>query len=111
MKLKDIPRLKQQVISMLPVTQAEMWKALGISSKDGSELTGYLLADKLIKRTKIKIDSKWTFLLESANENGHSEKIGFSVFLSGDKFSPCCGCEKDCVPADCLQLEEWIISK
>ncbi len=95
---------------MLPVSQAEMWKALGISSKEGSELIGYLLGDKLIRRTRIKTDGKWTFLLESANGNGHAKKTGFFVLLSGDRFSPCCGCEKDCVPKSCMQLAEWVIS-
>ncbi|HWR26653.1 MAG TPA: Lrp/AsnC family transcriptional regulator [candidate division Zixibacteria bacterium] len=96
---------------MLPVSQAEMWKALGISSREGSELIGYLLGDKLIRRTRIKTDGKWTFLLESANGNGHPKKTDYSILLSGDRFSPCCGCEKDCVPASCMQLAEWVISK
>ena len=111
MKIKDIPRLKQQVMSILPITQAEMWKALGINSKDGSELIGYMLNERLIKRTIIKIGSSRTFLLESANGNGHAKRIGYSVLLSGDKFSPCCGCEKDCVPAYYNQLIEWVVSK
>lgn len=111
MKIKDILRLQEQVISMLPVSQAEMWKALGISSKEGSELIGYLLGEKLIRRTRIKTDGKWTFLLESANWNGHAKKIDFSALLYGGKFSPCCGCEKDCVPADCMQLNEWLVGK
>jgi hypothetical protein len=44
------PRFKEQVMSMLSVTQAEIWKALGISSKDGSEIIGYLylLDEKII---------------------------------------------------------------
>jgi len=111
MKIKDIPRLKQQVMSILPITQAEMWKALGINSKDGSELIGYMLNERLIKRTIIKIGSRRTFLLESANGNGHAKRIDYSVLLSGDKFSPCCGCVEDCVPANCRQLAEWVISK
>lgn len=111
MKIKDIPRLKQQVMSILPITQAEMWKALGINSKDGSELIGYMLNERLIKRTIIKIGSSRTFLLESANGTGHAKKTDFSVLLSGGKFSPCCGCEKDCVPAGCMQLAQWVIAK
>lgn len=109
MKIKDIPGLKQQVISMLPVTQAEMWKVLGISSKDASELIGHMLGNKLIKRTKIKINGKWTFLLESTNGNGRAAKIDFSVLLSGNKFLPCCGCEEFCAPVKCTKLKEWVI--
>lgn len=110
MKIKDIPRFKEQVIGMLPVTQAQMWKALGISSKDGSELIGYLLNEKIIKRTAINIKGKRTFLLESANGNDRSRKTDYSVLLYGDRFSPCCGCEVDCIPIDCIRLTEWIVS-
>jgi hypothetical protein len=94
---------------MLPVTQAEMWKALGISSKDGSELIGYLLNEKIVKRTAIKIDGKRTFLLESANGNGHAKRIDYSALLASGKFSPCCGCGTECVPADCMRLIEWLV--
>lgn len=109
MKIKEIPRLREQVMSMLPVTQAEMWKALGISSKEGSELIRYMLDGKLVKRSRTKIEGKWTFLLESANGNRYAKKIDYSILLSDDKFSPCCGCEKDCMPANCMQLTEWVV--
>jgi DNA-binding Lrp family transcriptional regulator len=111
MKIKDIPGLKEQVLNMLPVTQARMWKALGISSKDGSELIKYMLNDKVIKRTITTIEGKRTFLLESENGNPNAKKIDYSVMLSGDKFSPCCRCEEDCVPVDCVRLTEWVIGK
>jgi hypothetical protein len=110
MKLKDIPRLEEQVMSMLPIAQIEMRKALGLSSQEGSELIGHMLKDKLINRTIIKIEGKRTFLLERRNGNGHSEKTDYSALLSKGKFSPCSGCEKDCVPANCKQLVEWVVS-
>ncbi len=110
MKIKDIPRLEEQVMSLLPIPQIEMRKALGLSSQDGSELIGHMLKDKLINRTIIKIEGKRTFLLERRNGNGHSKKTDYSALLSGDKFSPCSGCDKDCVPANCKQLVEWVVS-
>ncbi len=109
MKIKDIPRLEEQVMSMLPIAQIEMRKALGLSSQDGSELIGYMLKDKLINRTLINIEGKRTFLLERRNGNGHSKKTDYSALLSGDRFLPCCGCEKECVPEHCKQLTEWVI--
>jgi Lrp/AsnC family leucine-responsive transcriptional regulator len=110
MKIKDIPRLEEQVISMLPITQIEMRKALGLSSQDGSELIGHMLKEKLINRTIIEIEGGRTFLLERKNGNGHSKKTDYSVLLSGDKFSPCSGCKKECVPAYCEQLTEWVVA-
>lgn len=46
---------------MLPVTQAEIWKALGISSKDGSELIGYLylLDEKIISEPDCMRLTEW----------------------------------------------------
>ncbi len=111
MKIKDIPRLEEQVMSMLPIAQLEMRRALGLSSQDSSELIGHMLKDKLINRTIINIEGKRTFLLERKNGNGHSKKIDYSVLLSGDKFLPCCGCERECVPAYCKQLTAWVVSK
>ncbi len=98
-------------MSILPIAQIEMRRALGLSSQDGSELIGYMLKDKLINRTIINIEGKRTFLLERRNGNGHSKKIDYSALLSGGKFSPCSGCEKDCAPAYCNQLIEWVVSK
>jgi hypothetical protein len=111
MKIKDIPRLEEQVMSMLPIAQLEMRRALGLSSQEGSELIGHMLKDKLINRTAIKTEGVRTFLLERRNGNGHSKKTDYSALLSGDKFSPCSGCEKDCVPANCKQLIEWVVNK
>ncbi len=108
MKIKDIPRLKEHVMSMLPVTQADVWKPLGLNSQDGSELIKFMLYDKLIKRTRVKIEGKETFLLERANGNGSAKKIDFTVLLSGNKFSPCCGCEEYCLPANCMKLTAWV---
>ncbi len=107
MKIKDIPRLEEQVMSMLPVTQTEIWKTLGIGHRDGAELIGIMVKENLIKRTKIER----TFLLERRNGNGHSKKTDYSALLSEGKFSPCSGCEKDCVPAYCEQLTGWVVSK
>lgn len=103
MKIKDIPGLREEVLKMLPITQTEMWKTLGIGHRDGAELIGIMVKENLIKRTKIKN----TFLLESAN--GKKPKISFSILLSASRFSPCYGCEKECMPASCMQLTEWVI--
>ncbi len=110
MRIKEIPGLIEQVTSMLPVTQAEMWKVLGISSKEGSELIKYMLDGKYVKRSRTKIDGKWTFLLECVNGNRHAKKIDYTILLSGDKFPPCCGCKKDCMPANCMHLTDWVVA-
>lgn len=106
MKVKDIPALKQRVLDMLPVTQADMWKTLGISHRDGSQLIGIMVKENLVKKTKVDK----TYLLESMNGNKEKEKkVDFSVLLSKDKFSPCCGCEIECDPTHCQKLMDWIM--
>ena len=109
MKVKEIPVLKQRVLDILPITQAEMWKVLGINHRDGSQLVGIMVKENLIKKTK----ADKTYLLESINghENIKKKKADFNALLSKDKFSPCCGCELECDPGECRKLTDWIMSE
>lgn len=70
MKVKDIPILEKKILNMLPITQTEVWKTLGINSRDGSRIISNMIDKGLIKRTK----ADRTFLIEIQNENGHGEK-------------------------------------
>lgn len=109
MKTKDVPILKQKVLEILPITQAEVWKKLGIDSREGSELITIMLGEHIIKRTK----KDKTFLIERLDGNGHikdDHKEGFSVLLSkSGKFSPCSGCDLVCDPTECRLLTIWLL--
>lgn len=106
MKIKDIPILKQKVLEMLPITQAEIWKVLGIDHRDVSRLVGVMVKEHIIKKTRVDR----SFLLEKNNSNEHKNKICLEeVLLSHGKFSPCCGCELECDPGQCQKLAEWIM--
>lgn len=121
MKVKDIPILKQKVLAMLPIKQSEVWKTLGIDSRDCSHIIGDMVKENLI--TKKKADK--TFLLErisisgNGNDNGNGEnkdkevekkKIDSTVLLSKEgRFAPCCGCQLECIPAKCNILTKWIL--
>ena len=105
MKVKDIPIFKQKVLCALPITQAEVSKMLGIDHRDTSKLIGVMLKDHIIKRTR----ADRTFLLEKNGSDIQEKKIDFNVLLSGDKFSPCCGCDLDCDPVNCNKLTVWIM--
>lgn len=120
MKTQDIPALKEKVMGMLPITQAEIWKNLGINSKDASVLISIMVDEHLIKKTK----TAKTFLIEKINGDGQDkveeetdqeyakdEKVTFKdVLLSGrGEFSPCCGClELVCNADTCRLLTKWI---
>ena len=71
MKTKDLPDLKQKVLDMLPITQSEMWKKLGIPNRDGSSLVNIMLKENLITRKK----QDKSFLLERSNGNGNKKLI------------------------------------
>lgn len=108
MKVKDIPIFKQKTLDMLPITQAEVWKKLGINSRDGSELISIMLEEHLIKRTK----QYNTFLVERLNGDRKAEKKKKSflvLFSKNGKFSPCCGCLLDCNALTCKRLHNWLI--
>jgi hypothetical protein len=103
MKAKDIPSFEQQVLGMLPITQAEAWKCLGIGHRDGSALVSIMLGENLIKKTRFKK----TFIIEIKNEE--SKKPESSPLLSNEgKFSPCCGCGRECELNKCELLTEWL---
>jgi len=109
MKAEDIPFLKKKVLDMLPITQSEMWKTLGIGHRDGSKLINIMLKEELIKRKRYD----GTFLIERLDEKEKSEESEYSKYsplLSKDgKFSPCCGCARDCNIQTCELLTEWVI--
>ena len=103
MKTKEIPSLEQQVLGMLPITQAEVWKCLGIGHRDGSSLVSIMIGENLIKKKRFK----GTFILE--RKDGDNKKPEHSPLLSNEgKFSPCCGCERICEPDKCELLVEWV---
>lgn len=102
MKAQEIPDLKEKVLGLLPITQADMWKNLGINRRDASKLVSIMINEGLIERTRIN----GTYLLEEKKKR----KKGFAVLLSeSGKFSPCCGCELDCEAEICTKLRQWLI--
>lgn len=104
-KKRDASLVKQKIFDILPITQSDMWKKLGIGRRYGSKLVDAMLKDGLINRTKV--DN--TFLLEKAGEIAHKKEKDFSVLLSNQsKFSPCCGCMIECDPGTCNMLTEWL---
>lgn len=111
MKTKDIPMLKEKILGILPITQAEIWKNLGIKRRDVSSLINVMVDDGLVKKTKVG----GTFLVESLNGGNRrkkhkiDKKKGLSLLLSkSKKFSPCTGCAIDCDPPRCYALDKWI---
>lgn len=49
---KDVPVLKLKVLDMVPVSQANVWKKLGIDYRDGSDLINMMIKEGLVVKTK-----------------------------------------------------------
>ncbi len=72
MKRRDIPLFKQEVLDILPITQADMWKTLDISIRNGSDLAKIMLEEGLITRRK----ERGQLLLEKMGEDAHTMNNG-----------------------------------
>jgi predicted transcriptional regulator len=89
------------------ILQSEMWKRLGLSSREGSRLAHRFEERGTIERRKVLHEGRWTYKLYSKRQ---------PVSLDSIKNSPCLTCEEidKCFlegarsPIRCEQLTEWI---
>ena len=89
------------------VLQSEMWKKLGVSSREGSRLALKFEEKGVIERRKVLHGGRWTYKLHSKRQ---------PVTLTSIRGCPCLSCKDidKCVlggsrsPISCGQLTEWI---
>jgi len=89
------------------VLQSEMWKKLGVSSREGSRLALKLEEKGVIERRKVLHNGRWTYVLHSRRQ---------LVTIDSVKGCPCLMCEdiEKCGPGglrsplNCVRLTEWI---
>ncbi len=87
--------------------QSEMWKKLGVSSREGSRLALKFEEKGVIERRKVLHEGRWTYKLYSKRK---------LVTLDSIKDCPCLPCVEidKCFPRgsksplNCSQLTEWI---
>jgi hypothetical protein len=65
MKAKDMLVLKQKILDMLPINQADIWKRFNIGRWECSDLISAMIKENLVIKTK----SGKSFYIESANED------------------------------------------
>jgi len=97
----SVDYLKKKVLEILPITQVNMWKTLGISDRDGSNLVNIMLEEKLITRKK----QNRSFLLEGVDikRKKDKNKVDYMATLSRkNRFAPCCGCALECDATMCI---------
>ncbi|KON31274.1 hypothetical protein AC482_01230 [miscellaneous Crenarchaeota group-15 archaeon DG-45] len=89
------------------VLQSEMWKKLGVSSREGSRLALKFEEKGVVERRKILHNGRWTYALHSRRQ---------PVTIDSLKGCPCLKCEEidKCVPGgmmspvSCGRLTDWI---
>jgi len=87
--------------------QSDMWRGLGVSSREGSRLAIKFEEKGVVERRKVLHDGRWTYKLYSKVK---------PVTIDTIKDCPCVACDEinRCVPGGllspigCRQLTEWI---
>jgi hypothetical protein len=88
------------------ILQSELWKVLGLTSRDGSRIASRLEKRKLIKRERVLERGRWTYKLLP---------LVIPIDTGSIEDAPCIRCpdEDKCFldgevsPLTCLKIEKW----
>lgn len=88
------------------ILQSELWKVLGLTSRDGSRIASRLEKRRLIKREKVLEKGRWTYKLLP---------LVIPIDTGSIEDAPCIRCpdEERCFidgevsPLTCLKIESW----
>ncbi|MFP3265026.1 MAG: Lrp/AsnC family transcriptional regulator [Acidilobus sp.] len=94
--------------------QSELWKTLGISSREGSRLVLRLMRRGMIKREEVTVNGRRTYKLYAVEVG--TPKFSISVDVSSILDIPCAACPRinECGaggfydPSTCPLLEAWL---
>jgi DNA-binding Lrp family transcriptional regulator len=98
------------------IVQSELWKMLGVDSKEGSKIVLRLLRRGLIARKEINHNGRKTYVLMVAH---HSEERGIDISIDDVIQIPCftceylyleCGDTSKLNPSNCVKLDNFIKS-
>jgi DNA-binding Lrp family transcriptional regulator len=92
------------------ILQSELWKVLGLTSRDGSRIASRLEKRRLIKREKVLEKGRWTYKLLP---------LVIPIDTGSIEDAPCIRCpdEEKCFvdgeisPLTCLKIEGWYSSE
>jgi hypothetical protein len=92
------------------ILQSELWKILGLTSRDGSRIASRLEKRKLIKRDRVLENGRWTYNLLP---------LVIPIDTSSIEDAPCIRCsdEERChvdgtvSPLTCRLLEDWVVNE
>lgn len=94
------------IVEKNPICQSDLVHTLNIKHDQRiAEAVKILLNEHKVSRIK----KGHTYLISlNGNHEKTSKIINFDILLNNDTFSPCCGCNNECVPSECLKLNKWI---
>jgi len=96
------------------ILQSDLWKMLGLDSREGSRIVLRLAKKGLIRRKEVIVNGRRTYKLYLANNESRGAHI--VVNLSSILDIPCtvcpyinqCGPENFYSPAKCQLIDEWV---
>lgn len=92
------------------IMQSELWKNLGVSSREGSRLALKFEQKGTIERRKILHNGRWSYKLYSKKEYVTLDTINGCPCMICEEIDKCFeGGSKN--PLNCYQLSEWISPK
>jgi DNA-binding Lrp family transcriptional regulator len=92
------------------VLQSEIWKELGLTSRDGSRLAIRLEKRGMIKRVKVLDDGRWTYKLTPLRLPVNISSIGSAPCITCPVESRCAA-NSDVNPFICPLLGPWVIKE
>lgn len=91
------------------ILQTELWKKIGVSSREGSRICVRLERWGLIGREKFLSDGRWTYKIFSTKPPLKLDSIMGAPCITCPYFSQCApGSEVS--PERCIWLEEWVLT-
>lgn len=88
------------------VLQCELWKELGVNSREGSRLSKRLEKENLIRRKRILYNSRWTYKLCPILDEEH-QPVEWGPCVECNNLEVC-GTGGDTNPYNCDTLTHWI---
>jgi len=91
------------------ILQTELWKKIGVSSREGSRICVRLEKWGLIRREKFLHEGRWTYKIFSTRPPLKLDSIIGAPCLTCQYFSKCAP-GNEISPERCVWLEEWVMT-
>jgi hypothetical protein len=110
-KRRNIEKLALQMINESEdqgILQSDLWKLIGVSSREGSRIAIRLEKKKLIRREKEYHSKRWTYRLYPVKKNNPLIPVIDSPCIVCENNSKC-SVEGVVSPLNCRKLIEWVL--